>query len=1448
MRNRADRVVLSSVLCLGLGAALAFAASDRPRPVKPDFDTRLPAANGERQGFVLRQPTPTQQRAAEDLARQMPGLTMRWDGMSGSPKWIAATLGASLSPPSSAAPEVIARSLLRSHADLLGLRPDEVEALRVSSIVPGAGGAHVHFAQTAGGLEVVGGGANVNINRDGSVRSLGTHLYAGAGRLGPAALTAPEAARIAALDVYPDILFTGQVATAEKDGQQRTVLSAEGMGRDVVARLVLLPMRQGTRLAWEVDLAEPTVETNYRILVDAGDGSILTRQDRTLRASARVLLTGKPDPVTEEVSPAQHQLVTIPAVTDESPSGWISGAGTSLAGNNVTSHMRWIGEPGLSEPSAVYDYPFNTLDASLVNAWWWANDAHDRYYSLGFDEPGGNFQQDNFGRGGLGGDPLAMVERQDGPTWFSPTADGIPPQISIGWSSCRYCGDHDGWPENGGDRSDAFNRTVVYHEYTHGVSTRMVGGPSDPDCLWYVQAGALGEGWSEILAASLFGGSRGCAAGEEGYGSFDARQDLDYADLCQVLAGGCEVHVDGMVWEGVLWDIRESMVALDPAGGVEKYHRIVVDSFAEIPCHPDMVDARDAMLDADTVLYGSVHHAAMWNAFARRGFGEGASSTGELDTAPVVSFVTPSAYVCSPPAAPTGLTATADGSNSVRLDYAAPGATSVEIWREDVDNPLDRPARIAFTTSSSTYTDATVQGGRNYRYHLVALGAGGATCRSAASTTAEVLATGSCAAYPIFDPQVTVSTGADCTLTLSWVSATQGCPTEPAPIVYNIYRYTQPGFEPMDSLLIGRTTATTFQDVPPQDGNAYYYFVLAQHGTLDDPPDARNRGSSQALRWAPGLPTLGRTTAQFWDFESGAQGWTTDNTADPPGGWVLVTPHGTRYGETWANPNLPAGGSGKSWVTGDAPDASVASNDAHGNAKLVSPVWDGTGGAMLLSYDYWSFTPYKGGSFRVDVSNGSQTVAIYPVRLMTAQPFDTDTDRGWQRAELDLAQYLTPTSTMQVTFVSRTAFAMSEGGIDNVRIERATSCGRSSLRIGSIAIDDTPPGWGNGNGILEPGETARVSVTLINDGTGTAASPVGRLTAGSAGLIVHEPLDDFPDIAPSSSGTSLGHGFTITAPATLRCSDTVVLDFEFEDAAGTLALSKQNLETGTSVTELVFEDTFETNKGWTVTGTAGKGIWQRGDPVGTVVGSAQANPEFDSPNDAGSQCYVTENGAVGGRAELTDVDCTNSGSPACPTLKSPPFSLAGYKRARYSFDLWYYDNSPIPEMDYTEWRSYIGNEYIWLANQWTATGGWTTKSGSLAVPMVANHSFVFMAFGYSLALGIVEMGVDNIRIEGDRPVCAPSGATHPPNGVGNSLRVTRSGGDVLVSWEAPLADPSHDSAAFYRLHVSTRPDSGFAVEDTATLTETKRASGGTPEYYLISAANAAGTSGDEPMP
>ncbi|RMF76240.1 MAG: hypothetical protein D6738_01825 [Acidobacteria bacterium] len=1446
MRTRTSVFLGSALLACLLGSA---EGARRSRvDVAPAFDSRFSVARAAGPGESLRAPSAAQGAAADALRRRSPGLVITWRGLHGGPSLVAAARGARLAAPDPRGPEHGARAFLERHAALFGFGGADLELAVTQSLVRPGQSSHVRFVQQVDGVDVFDSHLLASFDREGGLVSVAGALFPGLRRPGRPSLDAVSAVRLVASELYPETPFDERVvAEPNAAGTVRFARGAFGMRPE--ARLVLFPDRRDGRLAWQVRVTAPDRSTSYLVVVDAHDGSVLWRRNLTLRAEARFLDAPFPDPQTEEYAPSRHVLQPIPASTPESPVGWIAAPGDLLSGNNAAAHLVDDLEPVLAGLGDVYDFRYNTLEAAAVNAWWWSNDAHDRLYRLGFNEAAGNFQQDNLGNGGAGGDPVQVVVHAWGGrdnAYFNPTPDGQPPVMDFLWVGCSFCDDHDGYPENEGERNSAFPRDVVWHEYVHGLTTRRIGW----SCLSGIQSGAMGEGWSDALSASFGADPRFDEHLWYGLGwERDLRQDLVYEDLCRVADGECEIHADGLIWAGALWDLRESMIALDPVSGAETFERLVYEGLNWTPCTPTMLDGRTALLQADSISFGGAWEQVIWNVFAARRMGQGASSTWDGDTNPVGSASVPAGLECTPPAAPSGLTATPDSDNAIRLDYSAPGASSIEIWREDLDNPIDRPVLIGRTTDTASWTDANVQGGRSYRYHLVALGSAGITCRSAESAPADALAAGACDGFPVFDSRLRASPGAGCTVEIAWDPAAPACPGATDPVVYSVFRGPAPGFEPSRIFLVGRTNGTTFVDTPPEGVDSWYYTVLAEHGRPEDPPDLRDRGDRQPLRWVTAVPSGTRTTIASWDFESGPDGWTVDNSADPSGGWVLVEPHGARYGGAPFAPDAASSGS-FAWVTGDAAQPrSIADTDCDGSAMLISPVWDGTGGATILSFDWWNRSrgDYESGIYLI-VDTGAETAQVFVDPFPGVPVRDAVTRTGWQRAEIDLAAHVTPTATMQVTFVAIPDGLLAEYGIDDVRVESASSCARSALVLDDVLVDDTAFAGGNGNGLLEPGETARLVLDVRNAGSATASAPIGRVRLASPQLLVHEDAIAYPDIDPGQVAGSTGDGVTVTLAPDVSCGDTILLVVEVTDAAGTRSDLYWYPENGGTGSATVFSDDFETDKGWVGDGVPGAGLWERGDPVGTFDGGSPANPEDDSPTDAGTRCYVTENGSPGGDVNATDVD----GGPH--RLYSPAFDLHGYKRATLEYALWLYDASDAsdPLEDYATVRAYTdadGPDFVPdAAFEPLGTNGWEQRTVDLTpyVPMIGSVH-VWFSVGDRDSDNVLEMGVDDVRVTGTWPDCLAPPSTDPPAGIGDTLRVSRSA-DVELSWQASPTGPGQGPADYYEVHVSVRPDSGFAVEDTATVLRSSRTAAGGSEFYRIVAVNAAGSSGDEPSP
>ncbi len=95
-------------------------------------------------------------------------------------------------------------------------------------------------------------------------------------------------------------------------------------------------------------------------------------------------------------------------------------------------------------------------------------------------------------------------------------------------------------------------------------------------------------------------------------------------------------------------------------------------------------------------------------------------------------------------------------------------------------------------------------------------------------------------------------------------------------------------------------------------------------------------------------------------------------------------------------------------------------------------------------------------------------------------------------------------------------------------------------------------------------------------------------------------------------------------------------------------------------------DDFVFDFGWSSTGTATTGAWERGEPIGTdYISTGDANPELDVNTDCSNQCYVTGN--IGGQASQGDVD----GGTAI--LTSPVFDLTGYTNPYVHYDRWFFN-------------------------------------------------------------------------------------------------------------------------------------------------------------------------------
>ena len=203
------------------------------------------------------------------------------------------------------------------------------------------------------------------------------------------------------------------------------------------------------------------------------------------------------------------------------------------------------------------------------------------------------------------------------------------------------------------DRDSDLDNGVIAHEYGHGISNRLTGGPGVIGCLnTAVHLEHMGEGWSDFYGLVLTTSPSDTATTSRGVGSYVSFQPADgpgirptpYSTLMSVnpstydsikdTVNISQPHGVGYVWNTMLWEVYWNLIAkygYNPnvyddwfTGGNNLAIQLVTDGMKFQPCGPGFVDGRDAILTADRALTGGANQCEIWRGFAKRGLGTGA--------------------------------------------------------------------------------------------------------------------------------------------------------------------------------------------------------------------------------------------------------------------------------------------------------------------------------------------------------------------------------------------------------------------------------------------------------------------------------------------------------------------------------------------------------------------------------------------------------------------------------------------------------------------------------------------------------------------------------------------------------------------------------------------------------------------------------------------------------
>lgn len=618
-----------------------------------------------------------------------------------------------LSGPNAGEPAEIVISYLQQNSAKVGIAPADLnDVLLKDRYVTGHNGVtHIYLRQRFKGIELHNGDINANVSSQGEIISVGNRfvknlaLYANT--------DTPEISPGAAVALAAEQMQWSVTAPLElienPDGpDQQALLSSGGISNQPIpVKLLYVRLADSdVRLTWNAIIRRTEGPHTWFLAIDALTGKIVLKQDMILHENGALahlqagevnLPAARPETALESASrqpdsplvtpsyfvfalPLEHPLdgpglpdsqTTVVDEEDDtaSPFGWHDVNASEghefidTRGNNVSAQEDRDGDnaggirpTGIDPDRLNFHYPFDPAqgpttgdnpNAAIVNLFYANNVIHDIFYHYGFDEVSGNFQENNYDRGGLGADPV-YADVQDGldfgalnNAFFEVTPDGIPPHMGM------YV-----WDFAEPDRDSSLDNGIIIHEYGHGISSRLVGGPSAPECVFNFET--MGEGWSDFFALALTVKEGDTGDQPRGIGTYVLGQPPDGPGIRRLpyttdmtinpqtydwLRSSFDTHEVGEIWAAMVWDMYWALVdqyGYDPdlyqgTGGNNLALRLIIDGMKFTACNPGFVDARDGILAADLVNNGGANQCTIWGAFARRGLGYSADQGSPFD-------------------------------------------------------------------------------------------------------------------------------------------------------------------------------------------------------------------------------------------------------------------------------------------------------------------------------------------------------------------------------------------------------------------------------------------------------------------------------------------------------------------------------------------------------------------------------------------------------------------------------------------------------------------------------------------------------------------------------------------------------------------------------------------------------------------------------------------------
>ncbi|KAI9193075.1 Fungalysin metallopeptidase-domain-containing protein [Polychytrium aggregatum] len=520
---------------------------------------------------------------------------------------------------------------------------------------------HLHVQQLIGGQPIANAVANINLDSNGNLLSIGSTFAKVDSSLTKRGLE-PRAAKISAKKALTNFLTKAKIKfTASKlketvkDNTTSVIDGAQDFAQlPITASLQYYQGPSGVSQVWNINVYTKGGDDWFDAFVDSQTGEVVAVANWVNKFSqAGPSTTYNVIPFNYgDISQTPQTPVANPADQDISPLGWHddgSGANPTTKGNNVHAQENWKNYPkGQDEaqgtrPTVGSDYNFNfkydttqdpksNVNAAITQLFYMNNMAHDIFYRYGFNEASGNFQTNNFGKGRPG-------RRLSN---FATPPDGQNGRMRM-YIFTATTPNRDGTMDN----------MIITHEFGHGVSNRLTGGSAQANCLSTTTAGGLGEGWSDFFAnifelKPTYNRNTPIYAAPYTVGNPKGIRHYPYTsdmtlnpETYATVAKSSEVHNVGEIWTQMLMEVAWNLIekyGFEPdiqnsksGKGNNIALQLVIDGLKLQPCNPDFVSARNAIIQADQQNNNGANLCEIWTGFAKRGLGYSAKAGSYVD-------------------------------------------------------------------------------------------------------------------------------------------------------------------------------------------------------------------------------------------------------------------------------------------------------------------------------------------------------------------------------------------------------------------------------------------------------------------------------------------------------------------------------------------------------------------------------------------------------------------------------------------------------------------------------------------------------------------------------------------------------------------------------------------------------------------------------------------------